>query len=64
MFAVTPTKALRSVRMMNGPTRWEPCRVVGIKDEGGEPHYIVEVFDDGESYLTTAETLRYPAPTA
>ncbi|MBP2445938.1 hypothetical protein [Rhizobium leguminosarum] len=66
MFALTPYYASREVyeKQPGGEMKasWRTCRVIGVKDEDGEPTYVVEYVEGGITYLATESYLKRPEP--
>jgi hypothetical protein len=66
MFSVTPYQAefQKYVTQPDGglKSEWHQCRVLGItKDADGEPVYVVQVGDRGETHLQLEHFVRHPS---
>ncbi|MDR7147162.1 hypothetical protein [Rhizobium sp. BE258] len=63
MFAVANYYAERQVytKQDDGTLKssWNPCRVIGVKEEDGEPAYIVEYVEGGITHLGTETYLKH-----
>ncbi|MBN7759982.1 hypothetical protein JYP52_02450 [Nitratireductor aquibiodomus] len=57
MFAVEPYIADRFV-IDADEGGWKQCRVIGVSMQDGAPQFVIEVSEAGETWLTTADTIR------